>query len=157
MIFKEVLEICDNLGVESIVDGGLAVFAYTQDSELVVGDIDTGFPEVDFPRMIKALEERGIEYKLMDWHVLRVLRDDLKIELGSVEYWYKDWPISLETLQLDTRQVKMLGLESLIEFYRRGMESKAKEANESEGKRAKYEDLKAKYEKLRGLKRLSPT
>src|SRR3989344_3256939 len=135
--FKEVLDICDSLGIAPIVDGSLAVFVYTKNSDLVIGDIDAGFPETEFPKMIKILEEKGIDFKLMEWHVLRVLRDDLKIELGSVEYWYKDLPLSFKTLQIDDRRVKILSLDSLIEFYRMGMEDRAKKADEDENERVK--------------------
>jgi|SRR3989344_3713118 len=144
--FKEVLGICRELGIEPIVDGGLAVFAYTQNTDLVINDIDTGFPEAEFPRMMKALGEKGIEHRLREWHVLQVIKEDLKIELGSIEYWYKDLPVETNVLQIDDYQVKLLSLNSLIELYRRGIEYF--EGKQEVPDKARYDAYKMKYDLL---------
>jgi hypothetical protein len=148
--FKEVLDICNNLNVSPVLDGSLAVFAYTANQSMSVRDVDLSCSESYFPRFMDVLSERGIGYQLKEWHVLQIFRDDLKIELGSMEYWYKDLPTDYEMLQIDKHQVVMLSLKGLKEFYRQAMEDRAKKLGENE--RIKYEALKAKYEALKDLK-----
>jgi hypothetical protein len=144
--FKEILDICNDLRIAPVLDGSLAVFAYTGYQEMNVNDVDLSCPEADFPGIIKALEEKGMNYKLREWHVLQVSKDDLEVELGSTEYWLKNLPIDYETLQVDDYKIKMLGLNSLKEFYKRGMEDKT-----DENERMKYEALKEKYELLNSV------
>lgn len=43
-----------------------------------VDDIDLACSELEFPRIIGALDANGIAHELKDWHVLQALRDDLK-------------------------------------------------------------------------------
>jgi hypothetical protein len=148
--FKEILKTCDELNIAPVLSGSLAVFAYTENQEMNVNDVDLSCPETDFPRIIHALEERCIDYKLREWHVLQVLRDDLKVEFDSMEYWYKDLPLECETLQGDDYKVSMLSLNSLIEFYRQGMKDRAEKTDENE--RMKYETLKSKFEILEKIK-----
>lgn len=146
--FKEILDICNNLNINPVLDGSLAVFAYTENRDMDVNDIDLSCPEAEFPRIIKILKEKGISYKLREWHVLQILKDDLKIDLGSAEHWLKDLPKDYENLQIDDYKMKMLSLSSLKEFYKRGMENRAMKAKEDENERVKYGDLKVKYDTL---------
>lgn len=146
--FKEILDICNDLNIAPILDGSLAVFAYTKNRDIIVNDIDLSFTEAEYPKIIKILEEKEVNYKLREWHVLQVLKDDLKIELGSIEYWLEGLPIDCETLQIDEYRIKILSLRSLREFYKRGMEDMAKKA---ENERIKYEALKTKYEALKAI------
>jgi len=148
---REILDICNDLGITPVLDGSLAVFAYTRDQDMDVNDIDLSCPEAEFPKIINALQARGISYKLREWRVLQISKDDLKIELGSREYWLKDLPMDLETLQLDGCIIHALSLNSLKEFYRRGMADRA--AMNTDNDRTKYERLKAKYEALAKLER----
>ena len=147
--FEEILSICKDLNVTPILDGSLAVFAYTKNQDMDVNDIDTSVPEVEFPRIIKILEERGISYKLREWHVLQVLKDDLKIELGSAEYYLKNLPKSYETVQIGSYRIEVLSLDALREFYKQSMEDRAKGMEEND--KIKYERLKVKYEALNHL------
>ena len=148
--FKEVLDICDELNIAPVLNGSLAVFIYTENQEMNVNDVDLSCSEMDFPGIMNALEARGIEYKLMEWHVLQVLKDDLKVELDSVEYWYKDLPTDCVTLQVDNHKVNMLTLSSLKEFYRQGMKDRAVKTDVNE--KIKYEALKLKFEALEKVK-----
>lgn len=143
---KEVLDICNDLNVPPVLDGSLAVFAYTANQDMSVNDVDLACSEAEFPRIMSVLDDRRISYKLRAWHVLQIVRDDLKIELDSMEYWYRDLPIDYETLQIDGYKIRMLSLNSLREFYRQGMEDSAKKTDENE--RRKYEALKVKYAAL---------
>src|SRR5688572_14194577 len=147
---KEVLDICNDLGISPVLNGSLAVFAYTENPDINVNDVDLSCSETEFPKIIHALEERSISYKLKEWHVLQIFKDDLKVELDSVEYWYKDLPMVCETLQIDNYRINILGLNSLKEFYRKGMEDRANKTEENE--KIKYEALKAKNEALGKVK-----
>ncbi len=120
---------------------------------MVVNDVDLSCPEAEFLRIIDILEEQGIGYQLREWHVLQVLKDDLKIDLGSIEYWYKDLPIDCEILEIDDYRIRMLSLSTLCEFYRRGTEDRAKKTEENE--KIKYEALKEKYDALNSVAALS--
>jgi len=114
--FTEVLDICSTLDVALVLNGSLAVFAYTENQEMNVNDVDLSCSETEFPRIMNVLEERNTSYKLKEWHVLQILRDDLKIELDSMEYWYKSLPMEYETLQLDSCKINILSLNSLKNF-----------------------------------------
>lgn len=148
--FKEVLDICGELNITPVLNGSLAVCAYTGNHEMDVNDVDLACSETEFPRIIHVLEERGIGYRLREWHVLQIFRNDMKVEFDSVEYWYKDLPTDRETLQVDNYPVNMLGLNSLMEFYRQGMKDKAEKNGENE--KMKYEALKLKFESLEKIK-----
>ena len=133
-----------------VLNGSLAVLAYTGNHEMDVKDVDLACSETEFPRIISVLEERCIGYKLREWHVLQVFRNDLKVELDSAEYWYKDLPMDCETLQVDNYSVNMLRLNSLMGFYKQGMEDRAEKTGENE--KMKYEALKLKIEALERIR-----
>jgi hypothetical protein len=147
---KEVLDICSDLGLSPILNGSLAVFAYTKDRNMIVNDVDLACSEKEFPKIISALEERSIRYKLKEWHVLQIWKDDLKVELDSLEYWYKDLSMVGEILQIDNHRINMVRLKNLKEFYQRGMKDTADKMEDNE--RRKYEALKGKYETLEKVK-----
>jgi len=148
--FNEILDICNDLNITPILDGSLAVFAYTRNRDMDVNDIDTSVPEAEFPRLIKILEEKEISYKLQAWHVLQVLKGDLKIELGSAEYYLENLPKDYQALQIGDYRIKVLSLSTLREFYKRSMEARAEGTEEND--KIKYERLKVKYEALNSAK-----
>jgi hypothetical protein len=148
--FKEVLEVCRGVGVDPIVDGSLAVFAYTKNHDIDVNDIDLACPEEDFPRIAAALCDRGTNYRLREWHVLQVQKDDLRVELGLIEYWYRDLPIECGTLQLGDRIVRILGLSGLKTLYQRGLDNTAKNLDEGNN-RLKNESNRVKYAALNSI------
>lgn len=143
---KRILAICDDLGIEPVLSGSLAVFAYSGNQEMKINDIDLSCSEADFARLMKVLDEKGIEHKLREWHVLQILDDDLKVEFDSAEYWFKDLEIGSETLQFGKYSLKMVDFNSLRELYRRGVDDKATKENES-----KYKQLREKYELLNAV------
>jgi hypothetical protein len=143
---KEVLNICNDLGIAPILNGSLAVFAYTGSEDINVNDVDLACSETEFPKIITALQERSISYKLKEWHVLQIWKDDLKVELDSIEYWYKDLSMVGETLQIGEYRINMLNLNSLKELYGRGMRDTIDKTEENE--RRKYSALRAKLEAL---------
>jgi hypothetical protein len=87
---------------------------------------------------------------LKEWHVLQIWKDDLKVEMDSLEYWYKDLSTVGETLQIDNHRINMVSLKNLQEFYQRGMKETAAKMEDNE--RRKYEALKGKYETLEKVK-----
>jgi hypothetical protein len=97
---REVLEVCAELGIEPIVSGSLAVFAYTENPTIEVHDVDLSCSESDFPRLRRALEGRDIDCRLKSWHVLQAVRDGLKIEFDSAECWMRNVPERYETVRV---------------------------------------------------------
>jgi len=147
---KEVLDICSELGISPVLSGSLAVFVYTKNQDMNVNDVDLACSETEFPKIISVLEARSIQYKLKEWHVLQILKDDLKVELDSIEYWYKDLAMLVETLQIDTYRIHMLSLKNLNELYWRGMEATVDKMEETEQR--KYEAFKEKYKALESVR-----
>ena len=74
----------------------------------------------------------------------------MKVELDSVEYWYKDLSTVGETLQIDNHRINMLSLNNLKEFYRRGMKDTADKIEGNE--RKKYEAIQGKHAALEKVK-----
>jgi hypothetical protein len=140
----DVLAVCDALGIEPVMDGSLAVRAYTQDPTITVRDIDLNCSEDDFPRLQRALEEAGIFCEIQDWHVLQARREGLKVEFGATEFWMQGICGPYETLQLGNHTVRMVNLEALRELYQRGFDATAGIAPERE----KHEKIEAKLRAL---------
>jgi hypothetical protein len=132
------------------VDGSLAVFAYTKAQDFEINDIDLDCSEVEFPRINAALDAKGIKHRLREWHVLQVLKDDLRIELGSTEYWNSDLPTECETLRIGGRFVKLLGLGSLKALYKRGLDNTAGNLDEGNN-RLKNKSYRVKYDALNAI------
>jgi len=116
--FKDVVDVCDEVNVDFLIYGSLAVFVYTFDIKMKVNDIDVLIKEKDFRKLIKAFDEKGIKYNYdKKWHVLQVLKDDLKIEFDSIEFWQKDLLLDFLKLDLFGKTVKILSLDSLKKVY----------------------------------------
>jgi hypothetical protein len=109
---KEVVAICRDLDIEPVLNGSLAVFGYTQSEAMRVNDIDLACSELEFPRLSRALDAKGIAYVVKEWHVLQARRDDLKVEFDSMEYWMADLPKDYDTLMIDGYTSKVVGLSS---------------------------------------------
>lgn len=149
--FKAILGICEEIDIHPVVDGSLAVFAYTKNIDIDVNDIDLSISETVFPRMISILKTKGIEYRLRKWHVLEVVKDDLKIGFGSTEQWSQGLPINYENLHVGNHQVKILGLSGLTKQYRFAMNDRKKKVYEDACEGIKYLDLKKKHKMLMDL------
>jgi len=146
----DILEMCRGLGVDLIVDGSLAVFAYTKSQDIDVIDIDLACPEAAFPRIVTALDAKGIRHRQREWHVLQVLKDDLRVELGSLEYWYNNVPLECGTLQLGDCAVKIISLDSLKMLYKRGLDVTAKHLDEGNN-RLKNQSYQLKCDTLNSI------
>jgi len=120
---KEIIDICDKQKVEPIVYGSLSVFVYTKNSKMNVNDIDMLVREKDFAKIIKVLKERKIKYNHDEkWHVLQILKDDLKIEFDSIDFWQKDLPQDFQELGFYGRKLKILSLNTLKNIYKKASE-----------------------------------
>ena len=146
---KEIIGICNDLGITPVLNGSLAVFGYTRDQTMRVNDIDLACSEREFPRLSRALAARGIACELKEWHVLQARKDDLKVEFDSMEYWMADLPEDYDTLVIGGCAFKVVGLASLRELYRRGLEETAGLRDEAD--RAKHSAIAEKYEALCSL------
>jgi hypothetical protein len=118
---QDVLAVCDDIQLSPFLDGSLAVFAYTQCSELEVHDLDLNCSESCFPRLLASLEARGFNAKVTDWHVLQVRRDGLKVEFGAIEHWLQGISESRESLAITGLRFDMVTFDDLRELYRRGL------------------------------------
>jgi hypothetical protein len=146
---KVVVDISKEIGVEPVASGSLALFAYTNNLDLSVNDIDLSCIESAFARIRKALNEHDIEWNLTEWHVLQALRGDLKVEFDSREIWINDLEQDYETLQIQDLQVRVIGLNDLSEMYRRGLNATA--SSDDDDVRSKHDALRVKYDALLAL------
>ncbi len=141
---KEILGICKGLNIQPILNASLAVFVYTRNTEMDVNDIDLLIPESQFPNIAYLLKDHGIEFQEKEYHVLRALKEDLKIDFDSIDYWPKQWGIKLpnnfERVQLQGLEISIIDLSNLIHTYWMGAK---KSSTRSEDYRAKYESLEA--------------
>ena len=123
---EEVLHICDGIDISPVVEASLATFAYTNNPALEVNDIDMLIPEQAFPNIIARLAQSGIKTELKAWHVLRVLKEDLKLELDSLEYWSAQWGINVqedyEKFKINNLELSIIDLPSLIRTYEIGVQ-----------------------------------
>lgn len=135
---KQLIEVCNELGIKPVLNASLAVFVYTKNTEMDVNDIDLLIPESQFSNIIRLLESKGIEYQLKEWHVLRVLKDDLKIEFDSIDYWPKEWgivlPDNLERVMIHGIAIDILDLPSLTHTYKVGVEKKSSKSDDYQKK-----------------------
>ena len=146
---REVLVVCDQFGVTSVLDGSLAVLAYTGDPSMEIHDVDFSCPESQFPRLQQALESPGIACRVRPWHVLQARRGDLKIEFGATEHWNRGIPDRHETLKVGDVQFCLLGIDGLREQYRRGLVDTERQNDDS---RNKYQAYRGKFRLLEAPK-----
>ena len=114
-----------------------------------VNDIDLACPESAFPRLGRALAARGMGPEAKAWRVLQVREGDLKVEFDSIEHWFAGVPTDCDTLVIDGCVFNVVGLSSLRELYRRGLEEVARRRDGAD--RAKHAALAEKYALLRAV------
>lgn len=131
----DVLTVCDALAIDPVLDGSMAVKAFTQDPTITVRDIDLNCSEDNFQRLQRALEDTGIFCEIQDWHVLQARREDLKVEFGATEFWMQGISGSYETVRIGNRAVRMVNREALRELYQRGFDATAGIASAKSTKR----------------------
>jgi hypothetical protein len=146
---REVVVICQDLDIEPVLNGSLAVFAYTKNEGMRVNDIDLACSEFAFPRLSRTLDAKGIVCVVKEWHVLQARRDDLKVEFDSIEYWMAGLAQDYDTLVIEGCALKVVSLSSLKELYKRGLEATASQSDR--GNRTKHLAIAAKYAALCSL------
>jgi hypothetical protein len=136
---KDILDICNKLKIKPIIYGSLAVFVYTQNNKMDINDIDLLIPEKAFAKIIEALKARKIKYNHDEkWHTLQIFKEDLKIELDSIDFWQKDMPRDFENLDLYGKVVEILSLNTLKKVYKKASEISQ---DNPQGNKKKYEML----------------
>ncbi len=145
----QLLEFCQELGIEPVLSGSLAVLAYTHDERLQVNDVDLSCREADFDRIMEKLMKEGILCKRMDWHTLQVWREDLKVEFDAREVWMSDMPEEHEILLIDGEKLKMVSFEYLQKLYQRGLDATARSDEATAAK--KHADIQQKLKLLLAL------
>ncbi len=151
---RDVLALCDDVGLTPILDGSLAVFAYTRDADMEIHDVDFSCPEAQFPRLLRALETHGFNAKVTGWHVLQVRRDGLKVEFGATEHWMQGIPGHHEVLKIEGVQFVMVSVEGLRELYLRGLAATVGE--EDRHIEAKHRAMKEKLRLLDSIPTVPP-
>jgi len=141
---QEIISICQDLDIEPVLSGSLAVFGYTRDRTMGVNDVDLACSELEFPRLSCALEARGIAHAVREWHVLQARQGDLKVEFDSMEHWMANLPEGYDVLAIDTCVFKVVSLAGLKELYRRGLEATAGQSDQA----AKHSAITQKYDML---------
>lgn len=137
------MEICEDLEINPIINASLAVFAYTNDTEMEINDIDLLIPEIHFKNLANSLKRKNIEFHIKEWHVLRVIKSGLKIEFDSMDYWEIEWGIHLpdafSKVRIQGLTMDILDLPHLIQTYKIGAEKSTKRSKDY---RMKYKALK---------------
>jgi hypothetical protein len=137
---REVLRVCESLGIEPVASGSLAVLLYTQDETIEVKDIDLSCSEADFDRLAAGLSQRGIHASVTDWHVLQARRADLGVEFDSREYWMRGLLEEHAHARVHGLHVKVVSKEALIELYERGLAAMSEDNESTAAKRRSIRD-----------------
>jgi hypothetical protein len=124
---EDVLAVCEIVGLDPVMDGGLALQVHLGGGRapFAVRDVDFGCPEADFLPLERGLREAGIFCEIQPWHVLQVRRDDLKVEFGAEETWNTGITGPYERVRIGRFVVRMMHRAGLREQYRRGVEATA--------------------------------
>jgi len=57
---KDVVAVCNDLGIEPVLTGSLAVSGYAQSQAMEVNDVDLACSELEFPKLSRALNVSAI-------------------------------------------------------------------------------------------------
>ncbi len=122
--FKEVVQILKEAKSKPVLYGSLGVLAHTNDRTIEVNDIDLLVKEKYFEKIIELLEEKDVGFRHdKKWHVLQIFKEDLKIEIDSIDYWQPKLAKEYDIIKIDGLKMKILTLKSLKEVYRKASES----------------------------------
>jgi len=80
---KEIISICENIGVYPLIYGSFAHFYYTQDDSLNVNDIDFLIPNRKFKRILNEMKKRFKGRIILDGDTIILKKGNLIIELDS--------------------------------------------------------------------------
>jgi len=115
---KEILLICKKNKIKPIIYGSFAHFYHTKDKKMKVNDIDLYIPENSFEKIIKTLKQKKINYKyLPKWHTLIIKKGKLKVEIDSVNFWYKKSLKKVDRINFYGIESKIITLSDLEKLY----------------------------------------
>lgn len=116
---KKIIKLCKTNKINLTVYGSFAHFNYTKDKNLNVNDIDFYVKEKDFSKLIKLLEKNKIKHKYSsNWRTLQIFNSDLRIEIDSLEFWYKGKK-DFSNFYFNGSKIKVISLKSLERLYKR--------------------------------------
>lgn len=116
---NHILGILKETDVAPVVWGSLAYFLHTKDKKIIIHDIDFLVPEKSFEKIIKNLRNKNVNYRYTKkWHVIELFNGDLKIDIDSIDYWYKGSK-DFKNFEIDGLDVKVVSLNNLIEVYKK--------------------------------------
>lgn len=120
---KNIISLCNEAGIKPVIYGSFAHFYHTKDNGMKVNDIDLWIPEKKYPKLIKLLEANKIRYKYFPkWHTLIIKNGKLKVEVDSIDYWYRDlkhkpFQMTFDKIKFYGPPVKVIKLSALEKFY----------------------------------------
>ena len=148
---KRIIKLCKAAGINPIIYGSFVHFYHTRDSGMKVNDLDLWIPEKKYPAIIKKLEKEKINFKYYTrWHTLIIEEGKLKVELDSLDYYYRDikkkpYPKSFDKVDFYGEDMRIMKFPILEKFY----EVALKESSET---RKKVESRIKHLEKFLGRK-----
>jgi len=120
---KKILNLCEEVNIEPILYGSFMIFEYTKNKNLEVNDIDFYIKEGDFERLAKILTEKKINFEYpKKWHTLQIIKDDLKIEFDSIDFWNKSKK-EFVGINFEGKKIKALSIGSLKAIYKQASET----------------------------------
>ncbi len=120
---KTISSVCEKVNVAPITYGSLAYAAYTRDDDMVVSDIDFLIPESKFQEIIAELQkDKQFKNELTPFHTIKVYKDDLLIELDSIECYLKNVFADSAEFKINNNNFNILNIDSLIKMYKTGFE-----------------------------------
>lgn len=135
---KKIVKVCKSVNVNPILYGSLLYSHYAKDKKVKINDIDFYVPEDSLEKIIKILKEKKIKHKYFPkWYTLQMFEGKSKVELDSLEYWYKGKK-DFKNFDFNGLKIKSLSLKSLTKVYERASNS----SDKPEKNREKYGVLK---------------
>lgn len=120
---EEIIQICKDVGVNPIVYGSLAYFAYTKDSKIKINDIDFLVPENSYKKIMKILDSKKIKYNWdPKWPILQVFKGKLLIELDPIDDWPKKVVKSSQEFEFNGLKLNVVSLDLIKKSYDLGLE-----------------------------------
>jgi hypothetical protein len=116
--YKDIANIFDELNLNPIVYGSLAYYYHTRDNSISIHDFDLLIKESSFPKIVKLLDkQRGIRYKVMPYHSIEIFKDELKIDIDSLEYFLPKKSKATNEFSLKNVTFNIINKNSLIWIY----------------------------------------
>jgi len=120
---EEIVQICKDVGFEPIVYGSLAYFAYTNDCNVKINDIDFLIPKKSYMQIMKILDKKKIKYNWdPKWPILQIFKGKLLIELDPIDGWPKNIVKSSLEFEFNRLKLNIVSLDLIKKSYTLGLE-----------------------------------